>query len=385
MSAQQVFDHVILGGGCAGLSLAVALTERGLAGERLLVVEPRPAYRRDRTWCYWDVHENPFHDAVARSWGRWRLRYAGRDITHSSQRYRYCEVPADAFYREAVERLERHPAVELRLGERALSAREEPGAVRVTTDRGDVLARRVFDGRPPQRRSAEDGLLQHFLGLHVQTESPAFAPGVVTLMDFDVSQADGIHFFYVLPVDERRALVEATFVSPRVLPEERYLEAIDRYLWTRCGVRGYKVDGSERGGIPMSPRRLPLRPSERMYRIGTAGGLVKPSTGYAFLAIQRWTQRFVERLARHDLPEPPEPRGGLTRRLDAIFLSYLRSHPERGPEMFARLFEHVKPDTLVRFLGDAASPLDRLAVMRALPAREFLQESWRSRRSWLQC
>jgi lycopene beta-cyclase len=43
-------DVLILGGGCAGLSLAVALAERAPA-MRVDTLEARMDYTRDRTWC----------------------------------------------------------------------------------------------------------------------------------------------------------------------------------------------------------------------------------------------------------------------------------------------------------------------------------------------
>ena len=77
MSARD-FDIAILGSGCAGLSLACALVERGLGGRRLIVVEPRQQFVRDRTWCNWQVESHPFDEAVAHSWRRWTVRHRGR-------------------------------------------------------------------------------------------------------------------------------------------------------------------------------------------------------------------------------------------------------------------------------------------------------------------
>ncbi len=305
MSAPPV-DVAILGGGCAGLSLAAALAG---CEQRIAVVEPRTAFRRDRTWCYWDVTPHAFESAVAHRWSRWKLRHRGRDLVHAAPGVHYCEVPADAFYAEALDRLAAAPNVELCLGARATSVRELPDGVEIETDRGALRAGRVFDGRPPPRSPDPHGLLQHFAGLHVRTEQPAFDPGVVTLMDFDVDQTRGIHFFYVLPYDRDRALVEATFLSPEPLPEEHYLEAIDRYLAERHGVRAYKTEDRERGVIPMSARRPPAAIG-RIVPIGTLGGLVRPSTGYAFLAIQRFSRAFAAALARDADAAPPRRGGG---------------------------------------------------------------------------
>ena len=265
-------DIAILGGGCAGLSLAVALDEAGLGDRRVAVIEPRTSYPRDRTWCYWDVHGHPFPDADTHRWSRWRVRHRGREVVHASDRYRYCEIPADAFHRAALTRLDACDGVDLRLGERALELREDPGGVRVTTDRGSFRAGCVFDGRPPppERRSA--GLLQHFVGLHVRCDEPVFEPGIATLMDFDVGQERGIHFVYVLPHSHHHALVESTLISQRPLPEPVYTDAIRTYLSSRFEVGDFKIEDRERGIIPMSARPMPSRIARRIYRIGTAGG-----------------------------------------------------------------------------------------------------------------
>ena len=48
------YDVMILGGGCAGLSLASRLAELGSNCPRVLIPEKRPVYSNDRTWCFWD-------------------------------------------------------------------------------------------------------------------------------------------------------------------------------------------------------------------------------------------------------------------------------------------------------------------------------------------
>ena len=45
------FDYLIIGGGCAGLSLAYELEINGkLKDKTLAIVEPRKEYNRDKTW-----------------------------------------------------------------------------------------------------------------------------------------------------------------------------------------------------------------------------------------------------------------------------------------------------------------------------------------------
>ncbi len=381
MSVGYDYDRVIVGGGCAGLSLAVELAARALPG-RTLVIEPRTDFERDRTFCHWDVEPHRFEAGVAHSWSRWAVRFEGRRTEHETRRYRYRELPSDHFYGLALDLLRGSDQVEVALGTSASKLVPDGDGVEIATSRGTVRAGLVFDGRPP-RMAAPPPLLQHFVGLRVRTDAPVFDPDTVTLMDFDVPQEPAIHFGYVLPYGPCEALVESTFFSPTPLPPAHYRRQVDRYLRERHGVVDYEVVGGESGVIPMGGRPAVDVDDPSVIPIGTAGGLVKPSTGYAFGAIQRWSRAMVAHLRAGGRPAPPPPRDRLSSALDALFLSVLRRHPERGPALLEGLFRRVSPDPLVRFLTDTARPSDRLAVVSALPAPLFLREAWRARGDWI--
>ena len=47
------FDYIIIGGGCAGLSLAYELDiHNKLNDKTLAIIEPREEYKRDKTWSF---------------------------------------------------------------------------------------------------------------------------------------------------------------------------------------------------------------------------------------------------------------------------------------------------------------------------------------------
>ena len=55
------YDFVIIGGGCAGLSLAYDLKFIiNLMKKHLAIVEPRSEYKRDKTWSFWKVNSHNF-------------------------------------------------------------------------------------------------------------------------------------------------------------------------------------------------------------------------------------------------------------------------------------------------------------------------------------
>jgi lycopene beta-cyclase len=389
-------DLIIVGAGAAGLSLAARLSLDGHGRSiRTILLEPRSEYVRDRTWCFWNVIDHPFEDCVSHRWSTWRVAASSpsRRIDRSWPQLAYQHLPSDAFYAKAKGLLERNSDVELRLGVRVDHVEQTSGAgemVEVSTDSGTLRARLVVDTRPRGGRldaSPSTGpsgrLLQHFHGQTVRVDRPVFDPGVATVMDFLDGGTTGIHFMYLLPYDDRTALVEDTWFSAEPRPVERYREEISAYLSSRYDIERYEELHAETGAIPMDPNPLPPPPSPRILDAGVRGGAARPSTGYAFLAIQRQAERLAHRLAdwaqdpTRDPPPSPRYYSPRSSFLDRVFVSHIARHPERAPDLFLRMFDRVRPDSLVRFLFDGGRLADDLRVMAALPAGPLIAETIR--------
>ncbi len=361
---------VIVGGGCAGLSLAVKLVEAGLGDRRLTVLESRERYARDRTWCGWSVRPHRFSSCVTHSWDAWSVRAGGDEVVQRSHAMRYEHIPADRFYDECLDVLRSAPSVDLRTAVEVEAIEDRGDRVLLCTGQGILEGDQVVDTRPPER---QPGLLQHFEGWHLTTREPVFDAGQVTLMDFDVPQDDGLHFMYVLPFSPNEALVEATFIGERVLASGAYGERITRFLGERYGARVRAVSWRERGAIPMSAGRVPMHPSARVIRAGGAACSVKPSTGYAFASIQAQTDRLAGALLGSGPHRLRPPRTAVSDAMDRIFLRFLTASPERAPAAFRELFRRVPAEPLARFLMECARLPDRLRVIAAMPKLPFLR------------
>ncbi len=374
-SIRSDFDLLILGGGCAGLTLAVELIQRRYAG-RILIVEPRQNYVRDRTWCYWGVAPHSFQECVTHRWNAWSVGTQRQAVRQTSELYAYEQISSECFYASALRTLATAPHVSLWHATRADAVRSTPDGFEVETTRGLVRGPMLFDARPPIRPDRPPMLTQHFLGWHVRTHDRTFDPSCVTLMDFWTPQGPDIAFCYVLPYSEHEALVEATFLTPDcVLDAKRRESSLRDYLERRLGIDRYEIRYREQGAIPMG---LPLTPRSKLptgyHPIGTRGGLVRPSTGYAFLAIQRWSQTAAEAIVA-GRPEsiPARPYSAVSGWLDGIFLQRLVDDPGATTETFRRLFEHSGADATVRFLSDRAGLSDYLDVISSLPTWPFLK------------
>lgn len=383
-----------MGAGCSGLSLAVHLVRAGLGERRLTILDRRTGFGRDRTWCFWNAQPHAFESAITHSWDRWEVRAGKRSVTRQSDGLAYQHLPGDRFYEAALEELRDHPNVELRLGTDVHEVAEGPDRAVVTTGEGPLEAAMVLDSRPaaggfPAVSAGTDRtdvhLKQHFRGYFVRTDGEPFDAGLATLMDFGDGQPRGIHFIYVLPFANDQALVETTYFTPETFDEEVYEADLHGYLDARVGSGRWEVMERESGVIPMSTGAYDSRPGPRWCRIGVAAGLARPSTGYAFLAIQRFSEALARRLAGTRHPESvtlPEVRPARTLFLDRVYLSYLARFPKRAPETMLRLFEATPPDVVVRFLSETGTVADDLRVMKGMP-RSLAVEAYRSRRLWL--
>ncbi len=375
MSAPLLYDGAsiaILGGGCAGLSLALELAEK-FPGIDIAILEARRELTHDRTWCFWQFESGRFDPLVTHRWNTCIVGGGGRVSRLDCRSTPYCHIPSGKFYEWALHRLERLGRVQIEFGVRASTIEEQDSGVQLLSSDGEGSRRRefsmVFDGRPPERASNADRrftLSQHFLGREVIFADDRLDPKVVTLMDFDVDQAEGLHFMYMLPYSPRHALIESTFMTPPGAPMPDYDRHIENYLERYVGSTPVQTLRAERGRLPMHVGRLSARATRRVWPIGTRGGAGRPSTGYAFEAIQRDTASVCHALL-NGLERPTPPRSNLMGLLDRILLTLLAREPERGPELFTTLFQRAPDPSLLRFLCDRASNRDIFSVIKAMP------------------
>ncbi|MFJ3582966.1 lycopene cyclase family protein [Streptomyces sp. NPDC090127] len=374
-------DVLIIGGGAAGLSLAWRLLRPppGVPAPRVTLVDAPagPLRPPERTWCYWEKGPGDYDAALTTSWQRLRVRGAdGEPLTRGIGDLRYKMLRSSAFeraLRPALTSLRRTEAV-------AEEIHDLPGGAEArcrTADGGDLRlrARWVFDSRPPAvPPRARVALLQHFKGWFVRTEKPVFTPDTVDLMDFRTPQPDhGLAFGYVLPLDPYEALVEYTQFSPAALTDAAYDRALHHYTEAVLGLGPLQVRGVERGAIPMSDGRHARRAGRHVFRIGTAGGAIRPSTGYAFAAVQRQTKAVAEALHHGREPLPPRAYPLRSHAMDTVMLRGLDTGRIAGPDFFTRLFAQVPAERLLRFLDGDTHPGEDLLIGLHTPVRAMLR------------
>jgi len=380
--AEKRKPFIILGAGCAGLSLCYYLLNAGVT-EDIVILDKRTEFVNDRTWCFWNARSHPFDALLTHCWHKWRVYSPrGQEISQTGAALGYARLQAIDFYRHILAKISHAPNVTLRLGETITGYEEEADGVCVHTGRDTLQASLVFDGRGPVKD--ESVLCQHFLGQVLTTATPVFDTSQPTIMDFRVSQEQGTRFMYVLPLSPTEALIENTCLGGAAWEPEAHRAAIADYAQQTLGVGTYTVAQEEVGAIPMSARRQPTRLGERVFPIGQAAGASKPSSGYTFLRIQRQCEHLAQAVSQGRLADAP--REFAPRRFafyDSAFLEAFRQSPERFPDYFCRLFQSVGPDALARFLSETSTARDEWQIVTTLPPGPFLAASLASAPVWL--
>lgn len=380
-------DIVVVGAGAAGLSLVHRLCADAPPGaaSSVVLVDPPPGPLRPppRTWCFWESGPGRFDRATTASW-EW-LRVHGPDgavVRRHIAPYRYKMIRSDDFEALVDRDLRERPGV--RRMEAAVGGLTglPDGTVRVTAAdaagaRLGLRARWVFDSRPPERPpAARTRLLQHLRGWFVRTERPVFDPSVVDLMDFRTRRPErGLSFGYVLPTGRHTALVEYTGFGPAPLTARAYDSALEDYTRRVLRAGATEVLSTEQGVIPMTDGVFERRAagSERIFRIGAAGGATRASTGYTFAAVQRQCDAVARAVRAGHRPEPPPAHPLRARLMDAVLLRALDTGRVDGPDLFFRLFDRVPPARLLRFLDGRSRLYEDLAVGVRTPVLPMLR------------
>ena len=286
--------------------------------------------------------------------------------------YRYQMIRGIDFYRFVRERLSARGNVEFVQG-RVDHIEDDEDSARVSVTNDTYWGKWVFDSRfhladfKPDSSHAYH-LRQHFQGWWIEAPQAAFEPRRATLFDFRVAQENGLRFFYALPLSEQHALVE--YVSLSRDDSDRELK---NYVEHTLGVHDYRVIAREGGVNPLTDYAFPRRVARRVMTIGTPGGRIKPTSGYAFARIQRDSAAIVDSLRRRGHPFDVPRDSRYFRLCDSLMLQLMSRRDDQMKSILITLIENNPIERVFRFLDEATSPLENLALMTSLPPTPFLK------------
>jgi lycopene beta-cyclase len=348
------FNYVIIGGGCAGLSLAYELEINDkLNNKTLAIIEPRKEYKRDKTWSFWKVCSHNFEDCVIKSWNNFTINTSKSSLELRAKKFPYQSIDSGKFYEKINSKLSSNSNISFFKNINEINAKNS------------IIFNSVFQGKLNRSQ-----LWQHFQGVEIETSKDIFDDEIFNLMDFNCDQRNDVHFFYTLPFSKNKALIETTWLSN--LEDQSLMNydlQLENYIKNNLRIENYKIRFTEKGAIPL------FHPSINIYdktiNIGSAGGMTRLSTGYTFLNIQEHSRYIlenfdkIEKTKRYSL-------GKKYKFLDNIFLKVLKDNPKKMPNIFFEMFK-CPPNSVIKFLSNKSNILEDMNIISKMPKLIFIK------------
>ena len=349
------FDYIILGAGCAGLSLAYELDiNKKLNNKTLAIVETRDKYKRDKTWSFWKVSSHNFEDCIKKSWDNFTINIPNYTKHIGCKNTPYQTIDSGLFYQKIINVLKQNNKVHFFKN------------INEINTKNSFIFNSVSD-----IRNYKNNLWQHFSGVEIETSKNFFDEEIFNLMDFDCDQKNNVHFFYTLPYSKTKALIETTWISDLNNSSIKdYDDQLKKYLQNNLRINNYKINFKEAGAIPLFyPKNIKKL---NQIEIGTAGGMTRLSTGYTFLNIQeqsKYIRQNIENIKNAKIFSINKK----YKFLDNIFLKVLKNNPNKMAQIFYKMF-NCSSNTVINFLSNKSNIYEDISIISKMPKGVFLKE-----------
>ena len=349
------FDYIIIGGGCAGLSLAYELeTHDKLKNKNLAIIEPRDKYKRDKTWSFWKVFPHNFEDCVKKSWNNFTINSPNETKYIECKTTPYQTIDSELFYNKILSKLKLNKNITFFKN------------INEVNKSNSIIFNSVAKYDDQQNK-----LWQHFCGVEIETDKEFLDDKIFNLMDFACEQRNEVHFFYTLPFTKNKALVETTWISELDNDSLKdYDQQIDNYLSNHLNIRNCKINYKEEGAIPLFRQKSIKKLNE--INIGSAGGMTRLSTGYTFLNIQeqsKYIRENIDNINKVKLFQINKKYDFL----DNIFLKVLKKNSSQMGNIFYKMFDS-SPSSIINFLSNKSSLFEDLEIISKMPKSIFIKQ-----------
>lgn len=375
MKSVRNFDYIILGGGAAGLSLAYRMAKDSFfASKKIAIIEKDEKNKNDRTWCFWEREPGLFESIVEKRWDVLNFYSKSLEKKLKIDPYVYKMISGLKFYQFTQPVIEACPYI-TKIKEEVISISETENEVKIETSGGSYSSTQTlksFLSLDQINKGEHIYVDQHFKGFLINTEKDEFDPNQATFMDFRIPQEDDTRFFYVLPQTSRKALVEVALFSNELLEKEEYNTIVKDYIKEYLKIDSYEIEEEEFGIIPMTTYPFPNNNSKRIFHIGTGGGVVKASSGYAFKRIQEHSDQIISCIKKgYDLEKSYKGLHGRYVLYDKVMLHAMLHNGVPGEEIFTKLFKKKKASDIFKFLDQKTNFFEELNIFTAPPMWPF--------------
>lgn len=367
------YDIIIIGAGCAGMQMMRALLYHPMySGQRILLLDDGKSIQQLKTWCFWfQPGLHPYQHLISKQWDQLSIGTRSKFKTQTIAPYVYGHIHSSDFFDFHFSLIQQNPQIRYS-EEQVLRTEKKEDGFYVTTKDQCYFAEQVFSSSWNHQAVADHSrvyLQQQFYGWQIETEKEVFNEKAATLMDFRTEQAQGVSFIYTLPFSGNSALIEFTSFSDQSFNEQYFKNTLTNFIHQEFNT-AFQITKYEQSVIPMTDYTFQRFTNEGAIAIGTAAGMVKPTTGYAFNRILKDSTQ----LANHVLTGKPilDFKKNRFAFYDRLLLQIIQKKPQEALFILETLFEKISFHRILQFLDEDTSLWQEVVLFTQLPKTSFL-------------
>lgn len=375
MKVNSQFDFIIVGAGLSGLHLSYCfLKDEYFKDYSFLIIDKEKSKKEDNYFSYWEIGDGKWDSILKNKWSKGDFFSKKGKVEMDFSDYSYKTLSSSKFKEYVKKKIKKKKKFKLSK-DTVLKIKEEKNNIVVVGNKKNYNAKHVFDSRLSpilnKKIKKHTYLKQHFLGWVVKTNKKIFNKRSFVFMDYRIRDKNSTAFTYVLPFKKDEALIEHTYFSKNVQNHEVYEEYIKDYLNKYYGKSTYKLVKSEFGVIPMTTYPFHRDSTMNITKIGTAGGWVKPSTGYSFKNCEKYSEKILDNIKNgKEFKISPKKRYLF---LDKILLGVLSNYNYQGESIFHRMIKRNKTKNVLRFLDEESTLLEMIKIIISMRSIYFVK------------
>lgn len=375
MKVNSQFDFIIVGAGLSGLHLSYCfLKDEYFKDYSFLIIDKEKSKKEDNYFSYWEIGDGKWDSILKNKWSKGDFFSKKGKVEMDFSDYSYKTLSSSKFKAYVKKKIKKKKKFKLSK-DTVLKIKEEKNNIVVVGNKKNYNAKHVFDSRLSpilnKKIKKHTYLKQHFLGWVVKTNEKIFNKRSFVFMDYRIRDKNSTAFTYVLPFKKDEALIEHTYFSKNVQNHDVYEEYIKDYLNKYYGKSTYKLVKSEFGVIPMTTYPFHSDSTMNITKIGTAGGWVKPSTGYSFKNCEKYSEKILDNIKNgKEFKISPKKRYLF---LDKILLGVLSNYNYQGETIFHRMIKRNKTKNVLRFLDEESTLLEMIKIIISMRSIYFVK------------
>ena len=375
MKANSKFDFIIVGGGLSGLHLSYCfLNDNYFKDYSFLIIDKEKSKKEDNFFSFWEAGNGKWDKILKQRWNKADFYSSTGKVVMDFSEYNYKTLSSSKFEEYVKRKIKKKKNFKF-INDTVLKIREDKNKLVVVGNKKNYQAKHIFDSRLPggvhKEIKKHTYLKQHFLGWVIKTDEKKFDKKSFVFMDYRIRDKNHTAFTYVLPFKKNEALIEHTYFSKDECDREVYEEYIREYLSKYYNTINYKIIKSEYGVIPMTSYPFYKESTKNITKIGTAGGWVKPSTGYSFKSCEKYSLKILKNIKEgKKIGIIPEKKYYF---LDKILLGVLSQYNHIGEAVFYKMIKRNPTKRVLEFLNEESKLSDILKIIISMRSIYFVR------------